>query len=149
MQLDRLIAESLRDENPFCLIACSNEPHTPYTKGDPSAYPIEQLKLPPTWVDTVETRENYAQYLAEITYFDQQCGALLQLLEKHGVANDTLVMVVSEQGSAFPFAKWTCYELGLTSGMIARWPGKIKPGKSQLLSDQNLIIISLSVNEQA
>lgn len=127
-KLDRLIAESLRDENPFCLIACSNEPHTPYTKGDSSAYPIEQLKLPPTWVDTVETRENYAQYLAEITYFDQQCGALLQLLEKHGVANDTLVMVVSEQGSAFPFAKWTCYELGLSSGMIARWPGTIESG---------------------
>jgi N-sulfoglucosamine sulfohydrolase len=36
-------------------------------------------------------------------------------------------MAVSEQGSAFPFAKWTCFELGLTSGLIARWPGKVKP----------------------
>ncbi|MCH2331575.1 MAG: hypothetical protein MK312_08580, partial [Roseibacillus sp.] len=36
----------------------------------------------------------------------------------------------SEQGSAFPFAKWTCFELGLASGMIARWPEKVKPGTS-------------------
>ena len=37
-------------------------------------------------------------------------------------------MVVSEQGSGFPFAKWTCYENGLQSAMIVRWPGKIEPG---------------------
>lgn len=27
-----------------------------------------------------------------------------------------------------PFAKWTCYDNGLQSAFIARWPGKIKPG---------------------
>lgn len=27
-----------------------------------------------------------------------------------------------------PFAKWTCYDTGLQSACIARWPGKIKPG---------------------
>lgn len=36
-------------------------------------------------------------------------------------------MVLSEQGNAFPFAKWTCYDRGLQSGMIVRWPGKVKP----------------------
>lgn len=126
--LDTLIAESKSDGNPFCLFACSNEPHSPYTKGDPFAYPPESLNLPPSWVDTPETRKNYSNYLAEITYFDAQCGALLNLLDKHDASSNTLVMVVSEQGSAFPFAKWTCFELGLASGMIARWPGKIAAG---------------------
>ena len=37
-------------------------------------------------------------------------------------------MVVSEQGNAFPFAKWTCYDHGLQSAMIVRWPGKVKAG---------------------
>ena len=36
-------------------------------------------------------------------------------------------MVVSEQSNAFPFAKWTCYDKGLQSGMIVRWPGKVEP----------------------
>jgi uncharacterized sulfatase len=126
--VERLIAESRASNSPFCLFACSSEPHTPYTKGSPAAYPPESLELPPTFVDTVETRRQYSKYLAEITYFDAQCGALLKLLDKHGVASNTLVMVVSEQGSGFPFAKWTCYELGLTSGMIVRWPGRIQAG---------------------
>ena len=39
-----------------------------------------------------------------------------------------MVLVVSEQGSGFPFAKWTCFELGLASGLIVRWPGKIAAG---------------------
>ncbi|MGY8691278.1 MAG: sulfatase-like hydrolase/transferase, partial [Verrucomicrobiales bacterium] len=125
--IDKLIAESKKAKTPFCLMACSNEPHTPYNKGNPSAYPPASLKLPPTWVDTPQTRLQYSKYLAEITYFDAQCGALLKSLEKHDAFSNTLVMVVSEQGSGFPFAKWTCFELGLASGMIARWPGKIAP----------------------
>ena len=126
--LDRLIADSSAANTPFCLFACSNEPHSPYNRGDASAYPPETLKLPPTWVDTPATRSAYSKYLAEITYFDAQCGALLQLLDKHQVADNTLVMVVSEQGSGFPFAKWTCFEMGLASGMIVRWPGHVATG---------------------
>jgi len=127
-KIQKLISDSKAAGNPFCLFACSNEPHSPYTKGDPSAYPPESLKLPPSWVDTPKTRSDYSKYLAEITFFDRQCGALLDLLDEQGVADNTLVMVVSEQGSAFPFAKWTCFELGLTSGMIIRWPGHVEPG---------------------
>ena len=67
-------------------------------------------------------------YLAEITYYDGQVGQLLKLLDKHKLADNTLVIVVSEQGSSFPFGKWTCYDTGLQSAFIARWPGRIKPG---------------------
>lgn len=128
--LEKLITESKAADTPFCVFACSNEPHSPYNKGDAAAYPPESLTLPPSWVDTPETRFQYSKYLAEITYYDAQCGALLKILDRHGVADNTLVMAVSEQGSAFPFAKWTCFELGLTSGMIVRWPGRIKPGSA-------------------
>ena len=126
--LDKLITDSKAANKPFCIMACSHEPHTPYDKGDASAYPPESLTLPPSFVDTPETRDHFSKYLAEITYYDSQCGALLQLLDKHDVASNTLVIILSEQGSGFPFAKWTCFELGLTSGMLARWPGKIAPG---------------------
>ncbi len=126
--IEKLIVECQRSETPFCLFACSNEPHSPWNKGDPGAYPPGSLELPPSWVDTPETRQAYSKYLAEITYFDGQCGRLLELLDQHGVSSNTLVMAVSEQGSSFPFAKWTCYELGLASGMIVRWPGKVAAG---------------------
>lgn len=127
-KLDQLMAESKSSGNPFCLFACSNEPHSPYNRGDASQYDPAKLKLPPTWVDTPQTRQAYSKYLAEITYFDAQCGALLKLLDRHDLRENTMVMVVSEQGSGFPFAKWTCFELGLASGMIVRWPGNVRAG---------------------
>ena len=80
------------------------------------------------FVDTPETREGMSRYLAEITYYDSQVGEALQLLDKHELSDNTLVVVVSEQGSSMPFAKWTCYDNGLQSGLIARWPGRIEPG---------------------
>ena len=125
---DKLIGECAKSDTPFCLFQCSNEPHSPWNKGDPSRYDPARLKLPPYFVDTRETRENLRDYMAEITYYDGQVGESLALLDKHKVADNTLVIVVSEQGSSFPFGKWTCYDTGLQSAFIARWPGKIKPG---------------------
>ncbi len=126
--IDQLLSESSHDGTPFCLFACSNEPHSPWNKGDPSQYDSSTITLPPYFVDTSETRENMVSYLAEITYFDGQVGALLALLDKHGIADNTMVVVVSEQGSSFPFGKWTCYDTGLQSACIVRWPGRVKAG---------------------
>jgi N-sulfoglucosamine sulfohydrolase len=127
-KIDTMFAECKKADTPFCLFACSNEPHTPWNKGDKSRYPVDKIKLPPYFVDTPETREGMSRYLAEITYYDWQVGELLKLLEKHGLAENTMVMVVSEQGASLPFGKWTCYDTGLQSAMVVRWPGKVKTG---------------------
>jgi len=126
--VDAFFADCQKKRNPFCIFICSNEPHSPWNKGDPSRYDADKLKLPPYFVDTPETREAMTRYLAEITYFDGQVGEALDLIDKYGFRDNTLVIVVSEQGSSFPFGKWTCYDTGLQSAFIARWPGKIKPG---------------------
>jgi len=126
--IDVFLADCKRDGTPFCLFACSNEPHSPWNKGDPSRYHADKLKLPPYFVDTPQTRESMTRYLAEITYYDGQVGQALALLDKHRLADDTLVIVVSEQGSSFPFGKWTCYDTGLQSAFVARWPGRIPAG---------------------
>ena len=114
-------------KKPFLFIAASNEPHGPWDKGDPSQYPPASLKLPPVLVDTPDTRKGFSKYLAEITYFDSQVGELVGLLDQSPQRENTLVIVMSEQGNGFPFAKWTCYDMGLASACIARWPSKVKP----------------------
>lgn len=126
--IDKLFAECSSQDKPFCLFACSNEPHSPWDKGDASKYPPAEVKLPPYLVDTPVVRENFSRYLAEISYYDQQVGEIVAKLDEHGLSDDTMVMVVSEQGNSFPFAKWTCYDNGLQSAMIVRWPGKVQPG---------------------
>lgn len=115
-------------EQPYCLVVASNSPHTPWTAGDATAYPPAELKLWPNMVDTPETREALSKYLAEITDFDREVGELMKVVEKSGRAENTIFVYTSEQGSAFPFCKWTCYDAGLRTALVIRWPGRIKPG---------------------
>ncbi len=115
-------------EQPFCLFICSTNPHAPWTLGDPSAYPPEKLKIPASLGDTPEVREAYSRYLAELTYFDRQVGEIMKTLEETGKAENTLVMLSTEQGWQFSGGKWTNWNQGVHTGIIAKWPGKIKPG---------------------
>jgi N-sulfoglucosamine sulfohydrolase len=100
------IEKQATEKKPFCLLLCSNEPHTPWNKGDASRYPSDKVQLPPYFVDTPETRNGMSRYLAEITYFDSQVGQAMDLIKKNGLTDDTLFIVTSEQGSSFAFAKW-------------------------------------------
>ncbi len=115
-------------KQPFCLFVCSTNPHAPWTTGDPSLYLPGKIKLPATLGDTPEVREAFSRYLAEVTYFDQQVGDILESLKKLNLDKNTLVMLSTEQGWQLSGAKWTNWDIGVHTGLIARWPGKIKPG---------------------
>jgi len=66
-EVDKLFGECAESKKPFLLIAASNEPHSPWNKGDASQYPPDKLKLPPVLADAPDTRANFSKYLAEIT----------------------------------------------------------------------------------
>lgn len=113
---------------PFCLVVALVEPHVPWVMGDATRYPPQQIKLPPNIADTPRTRSDFSKYLAEITYMDGQVGELLTALHAGGASDNTLVLFTSEQGSQFPGCKWTNWDTGLHTALIARWPGQIEPG---------------------
>jgi len=115
---------------PFCLVVASNEPHGPWTLGDASVYDPDKLTLPPYLVDTPATRRALAAYYAEIEVFDRQVGQVMRILDQTGQADNTLVLVLSEQGSGWPHCKWTLYDAGIRVAAVARWPGRIKPGST-------------------
>lgn len=118
-----------RADQPFCLTVALVEPHVPWVMGDTSRYRPKELKLPPNLADTPRTREAFSRYLAEITYMDKQVGEILEVLEETGHGEDTLVLFTSEQGSQFPGCKWTNWDTGVHTALIARWPGRIRPGR--------------------
>ncbi len=116
-------------KQPFCLVVALVEPHVPWVMGDASKYPAKKIKLPANIADTPRTRTDFGKYLAEITYMDGQVGELLKTLEDSGQSNNTLVLFTSEQGSQFPGCKWTNWDTGLHTALIARWPNKIRKGE--------------------
>lgn len=113
----------------FCLVVGLVEPHVPWVMGDPKRFRAEAIELPPNLVDTPQTRDEFARYLAEVEFMDAQVGQVLDTLRESGHADDTLVLFTTEQGSQFPGNKWTCYDTGLHTALIARWPGHIAAGK--------------------
>ncbi len=117
-------------DQPFCLVVASNEPHGPWNLGNSAAYDPAKLTLPPYLVDTPEMRRDLAAYYAEVEVFDRQVGQVMSILDQTGQADNTLILVLSEQGSGWPHCKWTLYDPGIRVAAIARWPGRIKPGST-------------------
>lgn len=127
-KIERFMADVSEKKEPFFLYIASHDPHSPWTRGDRSLFDAEKLALPPSLVDTKETREKYVSYLAEINQLDSDVGKIDELIKKYNLDNNTIFIFTSEQGYSFPFAKWTCYDAGLQTGFIIRWQGVTSPG---------------------
>ncbi len=116
-------------DQPFLLVTGFHEAHTPWTVGHPERFDLNQLVLPDNIADTPRTRDLFAAYLAEIVVWDWEVGKLLGALEASGQADNTVVLLTSEQGSAFPGNKWTNWNSGVRTALVVRWPGKIEAGR--------------------
>ncbi|WP_082911348.1 sulfatase family protein [Pedobacter psychrophilus] len=125
--VDIFLKEASTQKQPFCLFVMSNQPHSPWNQGDTTLLDKNKLTLPPFYADLPRTRSDFKAYLTEINYMDRQVKQALDLLEKYRLSDNTIFVFASEQGNSFPFAKWTCYNVGLKSALIVRWPGKVKP----------------------
>ncbi len=112
---------------PYLLIVATNQPHGPWTRGNPAQYNADSLTIAPYMVDTKLTREQLVKYYAEITYADSLVGYCMNMVDNTKNRDNTLFLFASEQGSSMPFGKWTCYNVGLKAAFIARWPSVIKP----------------------
>lgn len=113
---------------PFFVVVASHNPHAPWNQGDASKFDAAKIRVPPYLADTPATREQLRHYYAEITALDAEVGEVLAILDRQGATKDTLVVFTSEQGNSVPFAKWTLYDPGVQTGLIVRWPGRVKAG---------------------
>ena len=118
-----------RDETqPFFLVTAFHEAHAPWSAGRPEKFDLANLVLPENLADTPRTREQFAAYLAEIEVWDWEVGRVLDALDASGQADRTVVLLTSEQGSAFPGNKWTNWNTGVHTALVVRWPGKVAAG---------------------
>lgn len=124
--INNFIASCKETNTPYCMFIASNQPHTPWNKGNVSQFNPKTLTLPPYYVDTENLRKDFCRYLAEINYMDNEFGTVLKILDKQNQRDNTVVVYLSEQGNSLPFAKWTCYDAGVHSACIVRWPDKIQ-----------------------
>lgn len=113
------------DTRPLCLIVCAHSPHVIWDKS--SEYDPAKVELPPSFVDTPETRTARANYYTDITKMDTQLGEVMASVDRR-LGNNTMFLYTSDNGAQWPFGKWTLYDAGIRLPMIARWPGVLRGG---------------------
>lgn len=120
---------------PFFLWVASTDPHRPYQLNTiAKAHKPEDVVLPPYLPDHPHIRKELALYYDEIVRFDECVGTVRQALADAGELDNTIIIVMSDNGMPFPRAKTTLYDSGLRTPLIVRWPGTplgrghVKPG---------------------
>ena len=119
------IETSTKQEKPFFVYYAPLLPHTPH---NPPARLLDKYRDKTPHLPI-------AKYWAMCEWFDETVGDLLGHLDENGLAENTIVLFVTDNGwinqtgrSAYaPRSKRSQYEGGTRTPIMVRWPGHVKP----------------------
>jgi arylsulfatase A-like enzyme len=126
---------------PFFLWISFNDPHHVWDRDAiPQPYDPKQIPVPRFLPDLPGVREDLARYYNEVSRLDEEFQWVLDALEQRGVARNTLVVFMGDNGMAFPHGKGSLYDPGLNVPLLIRWPGRVQPGSitGELISGEDL-----------
>lgn len=133
-------------DKPFALFVAHNPPHTPFEQVPPEylepyadATSADLLNRPNVRLESqgAVADKHVRNYFAAITGIDDQFGRILHSLEEEGLEDDTIVIFSADHGEMMGsqglMHKGVWYDESLLIPFLIRWPGKIEPGKDDLL----------------
>ena len=115
---------------PFWFWFGSTDPHRPYDweSGVNSGMKLEDVRVPPYFPDSETVRKDICDYFFEVQRFDRETGELIDMIEKMGELDNTIVVMSGDNGWPFPRSKASVYETGTHVPLAISWPGKVKGG---------------------
>lgn len=132
--------DSTTKRQPFFLQVSFNAPHFGKWGDFESGEIVNKMQPKPEDLDavpsTIEAPLRRA-FAAKVMGMDKSIGRILDRLTTSGIADDTLVIFMTDHGGDENYGgnnlplrggKATLFEGGLRVPCIARWPGKISPG---------------------
>ena len=139
------------EKKPFFMWYAPFLPHTPH---NPPARILEKYTTP-------GRHESIAKYYAMCDWFDETCGQLMDELTKAGVADNTMIVYVTDNGwiqrtpdtmvaagwnSGFaPKSKQSPYDGGTRTPIMISWPGHIEPAdRPEIVSSIDLLPTMMS-----
>lgn len=139
--------QTAKDEGkPFYFMVNSDDPHRPFfvpgqelkhgMKAPSRIYSPEEIVVPGFLPDLPDVRRELSYYYNSTRRLDDTFGKVMQALEESGNKDNTLVVFMSDNGIALPFAKCDNYHASSRTPWIVRWPGIIEAGT---VNDEHLI----------
>ena len=127
------LTEIFSDQAKQFILANKDEPffmHMAYYSVHTKLIPVREL------VDYYKDKDVHATYASMVQKMDQSIGAILDELDRLGLAGNTLVVFSSDNGgiceisaqTPYRAGKGSYFEGGIRVPYVMRWPGKIKPG---------------------
>ena len=132
---------------PFYFMVNSHDPHRPYCYPDklrkgaemPSrVYHAKDVTVPGFLPNLPGLREEFAAYLNSTRRLDDTFGRVMDALEETGFVDNTLVLFITDNGLAMPFAKCNAWYHATRSPLLVRWPGVVKP---RTRDDENFVSV--------
>ena len=105
---------------------CFSQP-SPY---DARQLPLRDIAPPAPLPDTPETRRDLTSFAEGARRLDQRIGHVLAALERSGAADNTLVIITTDHGPAFPGMKCNLTDHGLGVMLMLRGPGGFRGGRA-------------------
>ncbi len=103
--------------------------HRPWSSVDsfPQPHnPATDITIPPPLLDTKNTRLDLASYYNEISRLDYHLGKLQRELERQGIAENTVIVFMADNGRPFSGSKTRVYDTGMRTPFVMKWPAGIK-----------------------
>ncbi|MEJ7913670.1 MAG: sulfatase/phosphatase domain-containing protein, partial [Chitinophagaceae bacterium] len=124
----KCLQERPKDKPIFAWFAAidAHRPWQPDKLGKP--HDPKKIKLPPYLVDNDSTRKDMASYYNEISRFDYFIGEVEKELKNQGILDNTIIMIMADNGRPFPRCKTRLYDSGIRTPFIIKWKKEITGG---------------------
>jgi N-sulfoglucosamine sulfohydrolase len=121
----QVLQERPRDR-PFFLWFAALDAHRDWGPNDfTGTHRPESLTVPHYLADAPATRADLARYYDEVHRFDVRIGQVVAELRAQGVLENTLIVVMADNGRPFPHSKAQVNDRGMKSPFILHWPAQI------------------------
>lgn len=124
--------DSVRGDKPFFFWYGASEPHRKFEQDSwkRNNKNLKDVKVPAFFPDNDIIRGDMLDYAVEVEWFDMHLQRMLNYLEEIGELENTIVIVTSDNGMAFPRAKANGYEYGIHVPFAVRYPKEFPGGRT-------------------
>ncbi|MEM9846305.1 MAG: sulfatase [Bacteroidota bacterium] len=138
------LVDSIPKDKPFFLWLAAIDAHRGWAENEfDDSTDLSKIEIPPYMRKDSVTRADLGAYFDEITRFDHYIGEITAQLERNHQLDNTIIIVMADNGRPFPRDKTRLYDSGIQTPFIVAWAANNNI-QSSTTSDALLSVIDIA-----